>query len=221
MKTLLQRRPREEARRVRTDLYRQHIFEVAEKVFADRGFENAKVQDISARAGLSMGTIYAIFPSKDDLLRAILAARGEELRQLVRDVSARHVPPRDALTNLADAYIGYFVDHPDFLRMHLRVGTAWVLSPSGGNDARVQLWQDIHKLQADIFRRGVAAGVFIDEDPSYLAKLFSAMDQVVLSDWVSSGMKANRTALVQRLQRLVDRTFCAMPAKIRARKAVA
>jgi len=203
------RQPREEARRARTDLYRQHIFDVAEKVFADRGFETAKVQEISALAGLSMGTIYAIFPSKDDLLRAILAARGEELRQLVRDVTARHVQPREALMNLADAYVGYFVDHPDFLRMHLQVGTSWVSSPSNDNDARVQLWKDIHKLQADIFRRGIAGGVFLDEDPGYLAKLFSAMDQVVLSDWAASGMKADRRALVDRLHHLVERTFCA------------
>ncbi|HUI27685.1 MAG TPA: TetR/AcrR family transcriptional regulator [Candidatus Kryptonia bacterium] len=220
MKSPVIRQPREEARRARTDLYRQHIFEVAEKVFADRGFETAKVQEISALAGLSMGTIYAIFPSKDDLLRAILEARGEELLQLVHDVTARHVPPRAALSNLADAYIGYFVNRPDFLRMHLRVGTAWVLSPSPGNDTRVQLWQDIHKLQADIFRRGVAAGVFIDEDPGYLAKLFSAMDQVVLSDWVSTGMRADRGKLVDRLQRLVERTFCVsspkMPRKVRS-----
>jgi AcrR family transcriptional regulator len=204
----VQRKPREEARQARNDLYRQHIFDVAEQVFADRGFETAKVQEISAQAGLSMGTIYAIFPSKDDLLRAILEARGEELRQLVRDVTARHVPPRQALTNLAEAYIGYFVNHPNFLRMHLQVGTSWVLSPSASNDTRVQLWQDIHKLQADIFRRGVAAGTFIDEDPGYLAKLFSAMDQVVLSDWVAGGMKAERAQLVERLQCLVERTFC-------------
>lgn len=213
MKSRAQRKPREEARQARNDLYRQHIFDVAEQVFADRGFESAKVQEISSQAGLSMGTIYAIFPSKDDLLRAILEARGEELRQLVRDVASRHVPPREALTNLAEAYIGYFVNHPNFLRMHLRVGTSWVLSPSSGNDTRVQLWQDIHKLQSDIFRRGIAAGVFLDEDPGYLAKLFSAMDQVLLADWVSGGMKADRAQLVQRLHDLVERTFCASTAK--------
>src|SRR5947207_2231621 len=34
------RRPREEARRVRNEVYRQHIVTAAEKVFAERGFEN-------------------------------------------------------------------------------------------------------------------------------------------------------------------------------------
>ena len=53
-------------------MYRQHILDAAERVFADRGYETAKVQDISALAGLSMGTIYAVFPGKLDLFTAIL-----------------------------------------------------------------------------------------------------------------------------------------------------
>jgi AcrR family transcriptional regulator len=202
------RQPREEVRKVRTDLYRQHIFDMAERVFADRGFETAKVQEISTLAGLSMGTIYAIFPSKDDLFRAILEARGEELLDLVRDVLGRAAAPREALRDLADAYIGYFLAHPDFLRMHLRHGSSWVLGPTPSEDTRMQLWREIHALQAGVFKRGVKAGVFVDEDPGYLAKLFSAMDQVLLADWVATGMKADRATLVERLQRLVDRTFC-------------
>src|SRR5713101_5397859 len=94
------RAPRHEARQARTDVYRQHILGAAETVFADRGFEAAKVQDISRLAGLSMGTIYAIFPSKGDLFAAILEERGRELLQLARDVAARKDPPRQALRGL-------------------------------------------------------------------------------------------------------------------------
>jgi AcrR family transcriptional regulator len=68
----VRRKPREEARRARNDVYRQHIFEAAERVFAERGYEQTKVQEISKLAGLSMGTIYAIFPGKAELYRAIL-----------------------------------------------------------------------------------------------------------------------------------------------------
>jgi len=200
------RKPRDEARRARTDVYRQHIFAAAERVFAERGFENAKLQDISRLAGLSMGTIYAIFPSKDDLHRAILEERGQELLALARDTAASHRPARQALDALIDVYIGYFVSHPGFLQMHLRAGTSWALSPTG-TDAQVEHWRDIHELQADIFRRGIAEGVFVDDDPSYLARLFSAMDQVLLADWVAGGMKTDRATLVRRLRAQVERSF--------------
>jgi len=202
----VRRRPRDEARRARNDVYRQHIFEAAERVFAERGFESARLQEISKLAGLSMGTIYAIFPSKTELHRAILEERGQELLGLAREVAARKGPPRDALDGLIALYVGWFVDHPGFLQMHLRAGTSWALSP-GGTDTQVRHWQDIHALQADVFRRGIAAGVFVDEDPGFLARLFSVMDQVLLADWVASGMKAGRDELVTRLRSQVERSF--------------
>ena len=70
--TPARRKPKHEARKARNDVYRQHIFAAAEQVFAERGFEATKVQDISKLVGLSMGTLYAIFPSKADLFHAIL-----------------------------------------------------------------------------------------------------------------------------------------------------
>jgi hypothetical protein len=56
-------------------------------------------------------------------------------------------------------------------------------------------------------RRGVAAGVFVDEDPAFLAKIFSALDQVLLADWVAGGMQATRDQLVARLRGLVARVI--------------
>src|SRR5437773_8927722 len=119
------RRPRDEARRARTGVYRSHIVEAAEQVFAERGFAAAKLQEISRLAGLSMGTIYAIFPSKADLYRAILEDRGLELLALAREVAARTGAARAALDALIEVYVGYFVSHPGFLQMHLRAGTSW------------------------------------------------------------------------------------------------
>jgi len=205
------RQPRHEARQARTDVYRQHIFTAAERVFADCGFDAAKVQDIAKLARLSMGTIYAIFPSKSDLFRAVLEARGRELLELARRVAAAGHAPRQALRALGEAYIGFFVAHPDFLRMHLRDGTSWVLGPAAATQGRVQLWRDVHAVQTAVFRRGIADGVFIDEEPGFLAKLYSALDQVLLADWVADGMRAEGAELVARLDAIVDRVFCAPP----------
>jgi len=207
----VRRTPRDEARQARTGVYRQHILEAAERVFAERGFEAAKVQEISQLAGLSMGTIYAIFPSKHDLHRAILEVRGQELLGLARAVAARRLPPREALRALIEVYVDYFVAHPAFLRMHLRSGTSWAMSPSPGTDEQIEKWREIHELQAEVFRRGSAEGVFVKEDPGYLARMFTVMDQVLLSDWVAGGMKTGREELVRRLGAMVERAFCRVP----------
>ncbi len=204
----MSRKAKDAARKARNDVYRQHILEAAEQVFAERGFEAAKLQEISAKAGLSMGTIYSIFPGKAELFDALLEMRGQELLAVAREAAKGSVPPLDALRALGDAYVAYFADHPAFLRMQLGASVSWALGPSSA-PSRMAFWQEIHDLQADIFRRGVEEGAFGDDDPAFLAKLFSAIDEVLLADWVATGMKADRATLSARLARLVERTFAA------------
>jgi AcrR family transcriptional regulator len=202
------KKARDEAREARNGVYRQHILEAAERVFAERGYDSAKVVEISSDCGLSMGTIYAVFPGKAELYAALLEERGQELLRLARDVAQRDLSPRAALFALIEVYIDYFVAHPAFLRMHLRSGASWALGPAMGTPTQVNYWQEIHALQADIFRRGIALGEFVDEEPGYLAKLFSSMDQVLLADWVASEMRADRDTLVRRLRAVVERALC-------------
>jgi AcrR family transcriptional regulator len=201
------KKARDEARAARNGVYRQHILEAAERVFAERGYEAAKVVEIAYDCGLSMGTIYAIFPGKAELYGALLEERGQELLRLARGVAGRDMAPRDALLALIEMYIDYFVHHPAFLRMHLRSGASWALGPAVGTPKQVGYWESIHALQADIFRRGVRERAFVDEDPDYLAKLFSVMDQVLLADWVGRGMKADRQTLAGRLRAQAKRSF--------------
>jgi AcrR family transcriptional regulator len=202
------RKARDAAREARNEVYRQHILEAAERVFAERGYEAAKVAEIAQDCALSMGTIYAIFPGKAELYAALLEARGRELLELARELAARQLPPREALLELADVYIHYFVQHPAFLRMHLRSGASWALGPVTGAPAQVGTWREIHTLQADIFLRGIAAGEFVDQDPGYLSRTFSAMDQVLLAEWVAAGMRDDKDTLARRLRDMVERAFC-------------
>ena len=201
------RRPREEAREARNQLYREHILQAAERVFAERGFESAKLQEISTLAGLSMGTIYSIFASKDELFLALLEERGQQLRDLAREVAAAPGSARAALERLIEAYVDYFVAHPTFLTMHLKLGHSWVLAPAAEGEGQVRIWQQIHDSQTDIFRRGIAEGAFVEDDPEFFAKLFSAMDQVVLAQWAARGMKAGREELIVRLRSAAERAF--------------
>jgi AcrR family transcriptional regulator len=51
---------------------RQQIVAAALAVFAERGYSSANVSDVAARAGVSQGTIYWYFESKEELFRAAI-----------------------------------------------------------------------------------------------------------------------------------------------------
>ena len=78
----LDRRTRS-ARAERRDA-RAALLRAAAAVFAERGFQDASVEDIAHRAGYSKGAIYWHFESKDDLFLALLEERLERpIREMI------------------------------------------------------------------------------------------------------------------------------------------
>lgn len=67
---------------------RERLLQAGMRVFADRGYEKATVAAIVKEAGLSKGTFYWVFDSKEDLLSALIEARidrpVERLMEFVR-----------------------------------------------------------------------------------------------------------------------------------------
>jgi AcrR family transcriptional regulator len=153
-----------------------------------------------------MGSIYALFPGKEQLFASIIETRGNEILELAHAVVGSQPEPLQALEALATAYIDYFYDHRDFLRMHIRTGASWALEPHYPG-ARATLTRAFHNMQRDLFARGIEAGVFVDEDPSYLAALFTGIDQTVLAHWVANGMQGSRDELRERFLRVTRKVF--------------
>lgn len=50
----------------------RQILDAAFEVFAEHGLASARLDDIARRAGVSKGTIYLYFPSKEDLFREVV-----------------------------------------------------------------------------------------------------------------------------------------------------
>lgn len=55
-----------------SDERKSQIINAAEDVFTKKGFDEARMDDIAEETGLSKGTLYLYFKSKDDLIIAIL-----------------------------------------------------------------------------------------------------------------------------------------------------
>jgi len=51
---------------------RKQILDAAEKVFARRGFNKARMDDIAAESGLSKGALYWYYKSKDEIILALM-----------------------------------------------------------------------------------------------------------------------------------------------------
>ena len=69
---------------------RQRILETADRLFYQNGIRAVGVDRVIAEAGVAKMTLYAHFPSKDDLIVAVLRRREDTLREFVRAAMERH-----------------------------------------------------------------------------------------------------------------------------------
>jgi AcrR family transcriptional regulator len=60
---------------------RARLLDAAKEVFEETGFLDARISDIAERAGLSHGSFYHYFDSKEEIFREVAAAVDDELRE--------------------------------------------------------------------------------------------------------------------------------------------
>ena len=56
------------------------LLDAATREFGERGFHDASVSSITARAGVALGTFYTYFDSKDALFRALILDLSQQVR---------------------------------------------------------------------------------------------------------------------------------------------
>ncbi len=73
----------------RQEATRRRILTAARQAFIEKGFSRATVDDVVAASGMSMGTLYNYFPTKDELIRASIdLSNREETEALLADTQA-------------------------------------------------------------------------------------------------------------------------------------
>jgi AcrR family transcriptional regulator len=187
-------------------MYRELVFESAEHVFAEKGFDDAAMQEVAGEAGISLKTLYATYPGKSDLYREIQETRGRELVEAIEKAIRGRDDPRAMLEAGVRGYVDFLVAHPNYLRIHLRERAAWGLAPSGAY--ALEQWQQGVALHAEILRRGIERGVFYDGDPELLARRGIALMQVELGRYAESPEKIDAEALAGEIVLQLRRLLC-------------
>jgi len=150
------------------------ILDAALEVFAEKGFAAARMEDIAKRAGVTKGTIYLYFPSKEDVFKSL---------------ARKHVG--DTIASAAEQARLYEGSLRDFLAMlfaivgqKIHAGQAAVLpkiiiAESGNFPELAQFWRTevIDKalgMLTGVIAKGIARGELRDLPPEHVARLCMA-----------------------------------------------
>ena len=198
---------KEAARSARRGLHRTLVLEAAERVFAESGYEGARMQDVANEAGLALATVYGTFRSKEEIFAAIHELRGRALLAVAADAAAGAGSAMAALLGGVDAYVAFLAAHPDYLRIHLKESQPWALDPKFTTAEQRRQWREGLELTVSVFRAGIAEGSVREGDPALFARLMIATHQVFLAHWVEGGQKEPRPVLLERMRDFVTRSF--------------
>jgi AcrR family transcriptional regulator len=200
------RKRKSAAHEARAAAYRTLILTAAERVFASKGFDGAKIKDIADEAELALGTVYAVFESKRDVFIGVHAQRGGALLQEVFAAVEGIDAPFEALARAQRVACRFYAAHPFYLRMHLYSGTAWAAPRLDVDEERRAYERGIAAL-VSLFARAAERGELIDERPETCAHLYLASFQVVLAEWAAGDFAMPATEVADRLERHLVRTF--------------
>ena len=165
-------------RRRQAELARDHILDVAEEVFAAKGYTNATMREIADAAGFSVASVYGFVDGKESMIAAIMDRHGERLLDLHEAIAGSGSPPREQLHAIIDVQVDYHLGHPDFGRLFQHTtGMSFLAIEAAMDDGSRRRLHEVLALLEDLFARGIRAGDFASTDVATAAIVFSSIMQ--------------------------------------------
>lgn len=160
---------------------RQRILDAALKVFAERGFYNAKVSQVARAAGVADGTIYLYFDNKDDLLIQLFEDRMEYIiRRLNDELAKMDGNPLDRIRRLIHLHVDLALHDPDlaeFITVELRQSSKFV------KEYENPQFLEYLRVLRDIVEEGQRTGYIRPglDSRMIVRAIFGALDEVLLT----------------------------------------
>jgi AcrR family transcriptional regulator len=138
----------------------EEILDAAQKVFGESGFARAKLDDVARLAGVSKGTLYLYFDSKEtlfrEMVRAKIVALLAESEALVEAHSGSY---RDLLVQLITGMFHSMRDH-EIVKISRVAQAEFTSFPELAQFYFQEVIVRARRLVTEVLRRGVEAGEF-------------------------------------------------------------
>jgi TetR/AcrR family fatty acid metabolism transcriptional regulator len=158
------------------------ITSAAIRVFAHKGFYNAKVADVAKEAGVADGTIYLYFKNKDDLLISLFETEMEKILARFNQVVDQNIPAPQKLEQFIHLHFQMIEEDQDLaevFQVELRQSSKFL------KDYHNQKFIDFLGILEQIIREGRDTGYFRPDIKINAMKvaIFGAIDELA-REWI-------------------------------------
>ena len=161
---------------------RRLILDAAVRVFARQGFHHCRVSDIADEAGVAYGLVYHYFGSKDEVLDTLFLERWHVMLDVIRDIDAQELAPRDKLYAIASFIVDSYRHDPDLMKVIIVEVTR---AANSFGQTHLEKIREAYELIAEIVAKAQADGAFKDTvTPQFAALAFYGAIEQVLTGWI-------------------------------------
>lgn len=170
---------------------KRRIFNTAIKVFADKGYDNASIEEITAIAGVAKGSLYYHFSKKEDIFDTLIEEGIKLLKNSIEIKIANCTTSLEKIKAIILIQVKVTVKYEEFLNV--------VFSQMWGEDEKSKKCRNVVFEYVDIIkeivRQGIENGEFYEGD---LDAISSAIFGVTYSSLIYR-IKKNREVDVDKM----------------------
>ena len=155
------------------------LLDAAEAAFASHGLEGARVDDIAAVAGVSVGTLYNHFGDRRQLLEALLEGRRQELVARIDEElrEGEEVPFARLLERFVRTLLGHFDAHRALFQLLMEEEA----SHSRSRKRKTSMLRDLVLRAEQLVARGLSEGALREKDAEHFPVLLVSLVRGMLA----------------------------------------
>lgn len=183
------------------------VLDAAEEVFSEKVFAQVSVEEIASRAEISVGTLYNLFRSKEDVYSGVVSRAQRVFFDSLDERAGNARGPRDQIQAVVKGFFEHFKEHDRAFRLYVSAsnGFQWELKSKLAEEAHEQQQAFMGTL-VNICQAGMDKGVFKKGVPAdMLAVTIMGIPHSYLLYWLEREENFDLLGVVPAAAATVDR----------------
>jgi AcrR family transcriptional regulator len=178
-------------REVLTEFRMAELLEAARKVFAEKGFHEATVDEIAAAAGVAKGTVYLYYESKQAIYWAALEHGIAALVAQVKDKLAQEDKLENKILASIAVKVYYFEENRDFFKIYFSELGSALMHPAQLGERFGDLYRGQARALEAALREGVKQKAIRNIRPEAAALAISDLTRGIITQRLLGWSKAD------------------------------
>jgi len=147
---------------------KETIINSAIKVFARKGFENARISDIASEAGTAYGLVYHYFNSKEELLKEIIESKWALFLKSIKEIDEKENGFGEKIMKITALLLDTYRKFPELMRVLV---AEYSRSPRLIKEGIREPFLNVIKVLEGIIKKGQRSGEVREDVSPLMASL--------------------------------------------------